>query len=150
MLKQVMRHMLTLTLLSLFVQAWPVMAEGNQDAEEINQVLIRYKDAVNARNQADLVATYDNEAMVKATINGKNRLYKIDEYERALPQKFKEWESSSVKILTFDVTELSIAGDKAVAYIKAKGQRYFFSGNMEGKIELRKLESQWKIILDEL
>jgi ketosteroid isomerase-like protein len=122
----------------------------NEDSTQILETLERYAKAVNERDLPGLLAVYDPRASVKATINGAKRFYPLADYARALPAKFKEWETASARIQTFEVVRLRVSGNTAEVVVKAKGSRYFLSGTLEGRATLVKNHQDWKILEDDL
>ncbi|MBF0480780.1 MAG: hypothetical protein HQK81_06760 [Desulfovibrionaceae bacterium] len=123
---------------------------GTDDAAQIKTTLDRYAKAVNERDLPGLLAVYAQEASVNATIGGVKRFYSLDDYARALPVKFKEWEAVGARIDAFEVVSLRIQGDTASVVVKAKGRRYFLSGTLEGGATLVKSRHDWKILKDDL
>jgi ketosteroid isomerase-like protein len=125
-------------------------AAKTDDAALILKTLERYAKAVNERDLPGLLAVYDPQANVKATIGGNKRFYPLADYARALPVKFKEWEAASARIQAFEVVRLRVSGDTAEVVVKAKGSRYFLSGTLEGRATLVKSQQDWKILKDDL
>jgi len=120
------------------------------DAALILETLERYAKAVNDRDLPALLAVYDPGARVNATIGGAKRRYPLDDYARALPVKFKEWEAASARIQAFEVVRLHVSGNTAEIVVRAKGSRYFLSGTLEGRATLVKTHQDWKILEDDL
>jgi len=121
-----------------------------EDMTLILTTLERYAKAVNDRDLPGLLAVYDPRASVNATIGGAKRFYSLEDYARALPAKFKEWDEARARIQAFEVVGLNVAGERAEVVVKAKGSRYFLSGTLEGRATLVKSGQGWMILQDDL
>lgn len=120
------------------------------EEEAIKKVVSVYLDAINQRNDQMLLDLYTEDAVIKATKQGKKMLMSKDEYAELLPGKMAEWEDKGVQLLSFEVKKMIIKDDKAEATLMVKAKRGIFTGRLEGYAEFAKRDLEWKIINDQL
>ncbi len=120
------------------------------EEEAIKRVVGVYLEAINQRDDQMLLDLYTEDAVIKATREGKKMLMSKDEYAELLPDKMVEWEDKGVQLLSFEIKKMAIRDDKAEVTLMVKAKRGIFTGRLEGYAEFAKRDLEWKIINDQL
>ena len=120
-----------------------------EDKQVFHNLVARYMEYFNSRDQDGILSMYADDAMIKTKIKGKEKFVTKKEYMAKLPDDIKEWKKKKQKLLDFKIEELEVNGDEATVEIEFRGKQGIFSGRIKGNIEAKKVGLDWKITLDE-
>ena len=118
---------------------------------EIKSVIERLIQCFNARDVDAILALYDEDAKISATVERKTCWISKDQYRHRLAKKLRGMEAKGVRIVGYKIVNLDYKGpDSAELIVAVKAQAGFINVVEKGKLTLANNGEIWRISVDEM
>ena len=126
----------------------PAKTFESPDHEQIYNVIKKFTDTINARDQEGLLSIFADNAMIESVDqNRKKHMVTKKEYAEILSSwKLKNWKQIGFKCKFLKVKDVSVEGNKANVIATFKFYGHKFSRNDTLKFPLVKANGQWLIL----